>query len=226
MKIGQSKMRVNRAHLPCLRQWAHCAHERRQAQQQRLDQGRRGRLGVVLRLCAASMRAGGVAGTGAVVVGHGGGTEARVSTGVSGRGGSFFYLTMLVALHPGGRQQHCGLVRSQRILLAVPGVMGGVLLVAVSRQGGIGWGGSGGHGLASTNRMGSELRCGVGGDGMPSWLDDHRVSLELSGRLAAGLDITRHASAVHWGLGGFPGSGLGVSGRLAGILALARTGSF
>ena len=36
------------------------------------------------------MRAGGVAGTGAVVVGHGGGTEARVSTGVSGRGGSFF----------------------------------------------------------------------------------------------------------------------------------------
>ena len=46
---------------------------------------------------------------------------------------------MLGALHPGGRQQHCGLVRSQRILLAVPGFVGGVLLVAVSRKGGIGW---------------------------------------------------------------------------------------
>ncbi len=50
------------------------------------------------------MRAGGMAYAGAAVVGYGGGTEARVSIGPSGRGSSFFYLTMLGALHPGGRQ--------------------------------------------------------------------------------------------------------------------------
>ena len=224
MKIGQSKMRVNRAHLPCLRQWAHCARGRRQAQQQLLDQGRRGRLGMVLRLCAASMRAGSMAGASATVVGYGGGTEARVPLGISGRGGSF-YLTMLVTLYPGGRQQHCGLVRSQRILLAVPGFVGSVLLVAVSRQGGIGWGGSGGHVLASTARLGGDLRRGVGGDGMPSRLGDHRVSLELFGRLAAGLDLNRHAGAIHRGIGRVSGGGLGFGGLLVGLLALARTGS-
>ena len=177
-------------------------------------------------LCAASMRAGGMAGAGAAIVGGCFGTEARVPPRISGRGGSFLYLTMLVALHSGRRQQHCGLVRSQRILLVVPGFVGSVLLVAVSRQGGIGWSGSGGNGLASTARLGCDLRRRVGGDGMSARLGDHRVSLELFGRLAAGLDLNRHAGAIHRSIGRVSGGGLGFGGWLVGLLALARAGSF
>ena len=73
--------------------------------------------------------------------------------------------------------------------------------------------------------MGSELRCGVGGDGMPSgWMITGFPWNYLGG---SQLDWTSLAMLAQFtGVLGFPGSGLGVSGRLAGILALARTGSF
>ena len=72
--------------------------------------------------------------------------------------------------------------------------------------------------------MGGELRCGVGGDGMPSWLDDTGFPWNYLG--GSQLDWTSLAMLAQFtGDNGFLVVAWG-SGRLAGILALARTGSF